>query len=103
MKIPISSYQKLFNSFLLKDFPNISAIEVSKPVFPFSVVGGIRVNFYMKKPENDGSEIVDCRYTMYLVKERIEELIKYMTDEKVVVDMYFYYDGALICQDMINW
>lgn len=101
MKIQLSSYQKLFDSFLLKDFPEIERIEVMEPDFPFSIIMGIKINFYLKPADQIGN-MVSYTHLLRKLKERIEELSAYM-GEKIVVDMHIYFEGERVAYDIINW
>ena len=101
MKIPYSSYEKLYSEVLLKDFPELERIEVVKPDFPFSIIMGIKVNLYLKPPEQIKS-MLSCKYLIGMFKGRVGELNKYF-GEKTVVDINVYYDGELLCHDILNW
>ena len=100
-KIPLSTYQKLYSEILLSEFPDIERLEVLKPNFPFSVLMGVKINFYIK-PADQIEGLFSCRYLIGMLKGRINELNKYMTS-KMVVDMNIYFEGELMCHDILNW
>ena len=105
-KIPLSTYQKLYSEILLSEFPDIERLEVLKPNFPFSVLMGVKINFYMKPADQivqrTPKGLFSCRYLIGMLKGRINELNKYMTS-KMVVDMNIYFEGELLCHDILNW
>lgn len=48
MQTPIASYQKIYDQFLIGEFPEIDYIEVKKPSFPFTIFSSIKCDVYLK-------------------------------------------------------
>ena len=98
MKYPIKSYEKLFNSVLLDEYPEIESIHVKNPSF-FSFHKGVIVNIHLKdydynKVEFDGvSPCVEFGKGILL---RMMELAKYL-GENSVPWINIYHNGKNIC------
>lgn len=95
MKFPISSYEKLLNNFLPKEFPEIDYIEVKKPsILELDV---LLVKVYLK-PADQQKGMISCVRLMQNIETRIKELSKYIGDGGLCsLDIYF--EGELLCHD----
>jgi hypothetical protein len=94
MKTPPSAYQKLFNSTLLIDFPEIDHISVANK-WVFGTILGVDV--YLKKPEEIKS-MVSAKHLLRRIEERISELNGYFGDGGVI-DINIYFEGELLFHD----
>lgn len=93
MKFPISSYEKLLNNFLLKEFLEIESIWVGKN----KVLDVLLVKVYLK-PANEQTGMISCVRLMQNIETRIKELSKYIGDGGLCsLDIYF--EGELLCHD----
>ena len=93
MKFPISSYEKLFNNFLPKEFAEIESIWVGKN----RVLNMLLVKVYLK-PADEQSGMISCVRLMQNIETRIKELSKYIGDGGLCsLDIYF--EGELLCHD----
>jgi hypothetical protein len=100
MNFPLSTYQKLYDSLILGNFSEISYLEVKPPSFPFPARSGFRVNFYLKTAKEIKS-MVSCDKLMRNLLERIIEL-NALVGRKALVDINIYFEGELLCHDMIR-
>lgn len=92
MKFPLSTYQKLFDSFLLEQFPEIQSIEVDKlgPII-------FTVKVYLK-PADEQTGMISCVRLMQNIETRMKELSKYIGSGGLCsLDIYF--EGVLLCHD----
>ena len=93
MKFPISSYEKLLNNFLPKEFSEIESIWVGKN----RVLNMLLVKVYLK-PANEQTGMISCVRLMQNIETRIKELSKYIGDGGLCsLDIYF--EGELLCHD----
>lgn len=93
MKFPISSYEKLLNNFLLKEFLEIESIWVGKN----KVLDVLLVKVYLK-PADEQTGMISCVRLMQNIETRIKELSKYIGDGGLCsLDIYF--EGELLCHD----
>ena len=93
MKFPTSSYEKLLNNFLPKEFSEIESIWVGKN----SVLNMLLVKVYLK-PANEQTGMISCVRLMQNIETRIKELSKYIGDGGLCsLDIYF--EGELLCHD----
>ena len=93
MKFPISSYEKLLNNFLPKEFPEIESIWVGKN----RLLNMLLVKVYLK-PANEQTGMMSCVRLMQNIETRIKELSKYIGDGGLCsLDIYF--EGKLLCHD----
>jgi len=93
MKFPISSYEKLLNNFLLKEFLEIESIWVGKN----KVLDVLLVKVYLK-PADQQKGMISCVRLMQNIETRIKELSKYIGDGGLCsLDIYF--EGELLCHD----
>ena len=88
MKYPITSYEKLFNSMLLNEYPEIESIRVKNPSF-FSFNKGVIVNVYLKDYDYEKYGIVPCVEFGKDILLKIRELVKYFGENSVPwINMY---------------
>jgi hypothetical protein len=88
MKYPITSYEKLFNSMLLNEYPEIESIRVKNPSF-FSFNKGVIVNVYLKDYDYEKYGIVPCVEFGKDILFKIRELVKYFGENSVPwINMY---------------
>ena len=93
MKIPPSSYQKLFDSILLEEFPEIDNIWVGKNW----ALGIITVKVYLK-PADEQTGMISCHHLMRKLMTRMTELSQYFGGGGVCsLDIYF--EDELLCHD----
>ena len=93
MKFPISSYEKLLNNFLPREFSEIESIWVGKN----RVLNMLLVKVYLK-PANEQTGMISCVRLMQNIETRIKELSKYIGDGGLCsLDIYF--EGELLCHD----
>ena len=93
MKFPISSYEKLLNNFLPKEFSEIESIWVGKN----KVLDVLLVKVYLK-PADEQTGMISCVRLMQNIETRIKELSKYIGDGGLCsLDIYF--EGELLCHD----
>ena len=95
MKIPPSSYQKLFDVILLEQFPEIEFIKVDKlgPII-------ISVKVYLK-PASEQKGMISCKYLMKNLETRMIELSKYFGGG-VLCTLDIYFEGELLCHDVFR-
>ena len=95
MKVPLSSYQKLFNSILLDEFPEIESIWLEKlgPVIIFAKV-------YLK-PAEEQTGMVSCKFLMNALTTRMSELSQYLGGG-VLCSLDIYFEGELLCHDVFK-
>ena len=95
MKYPIKSYEKLFNSVLLDEYPEIESIHVKNPSF-FSFHKGVIVNIHLKDYDYKKYGIVPCIEFGKGILPRLIELAKYF-GENSVPWIEIYHNGKNIC------
>jgi hypothetical protein len=100
MKTPLSSYQKIYDQFLIKEFPEIDHLVVRKPSFPFSIFSSIKCDVYLK-PADQIKSMVSCHFLLRKLQERTKELNKYLGDKRNV-EINIYFEGELLCHDVIT-
>ena len=100
MNFPLSTYQKLYDSLILGNFSEINYLEVKPPSFPFPVRSGFRVNFYLR-PAREIKSMISCDKLMRNLQDRILEL-NALVGRKALVDINIYFEGELLCHDMIR-
>ena len=95
MKFPLSTYQKLFDSFLLEQFPEIQSIEVDKlgPII-------FLVKVYLK-PADEQTGMISCNHLMRNLTERMKELSQYIGGG-VLCSLDIYFEGELLCHDIFR-
>ena len=101
MKLPVESYEKLYNSFLLDEYPIIERIQV-KPASVWKKIGDlgigaqIIIKVYLKKNSNIKYSI--CTSFGRELSHRINELNGYL-GPNISRDIKIYHDGKIICTD----
>jgi hypothetical protein len=94
VKYPAKSYEKLFNSVLLNEFPEIESIEVKHgSFFKFSELD---VKIHLKDYDYKKDGVVPCSV---LGKDITTKMI-YLTDyfgQRLVPDVKIYFQGKKIC------
>ena len=90
-------YEKLFNSILLMEFPEISSLEI-RSLRSITGVGGISVDFFLKS-EDEISSMVSCDQLSRRLAKRIEELAPYI-GPKMFFHINIHFEGEVLCQ---NW
>ena len=95
MKFPVSSYEKLLNNFLPKEFSEIESIEVKKPSI-FEWIMDVVVIVHLKDSKSGGN-IDSCHSFGKKVTPRIVELIKYF-GEGYYPDIVVYRGGRNVCK-----
>ena len=98
MKTPLSSYQKIYDQFLIKEFPEIDHLVVRKPSFPFSIFSSIKCDVYLK-PADQIESMVSCQFLLRKLQARTKDLNKYLGDKKNV-EINIYFEGELLCHDV---
>lgn len=99
MKTPIEAYNKLYNSFLLDDFPNIEKIYL-KPKSLLQKIGDLgigapfTVNIHLKEYNHKGIEA--CTAFGRKLEQRIFDLNNYF-GQAIGREIKIYYNGKLIC------
>ena len=95
MKFPISSYEKLLNNFLPKEFPEIDYIEVKKPSI-LEFILDVVVIVHLKDLRSGGS-IDSCDSFGKKITPRIVDLIEYF-GEGYYPDIVVYRGGRKVCK-----
>jgi hypothetical protein len=95
MKLPLSSYQKLFDSFLLNEFPEIQSIQVDKSG---PIIFIVRV--YLK-PAEEQTGMISCKFLMNALTKRMIELSQYLGGG-VLCSLDIYFEGELLCHDIFR-
>jgi hypothetical protein len=95
VKFPISSYEKLLNNFLPKEFSEIESIEVKKPSI-FEWIMDVVVIVHLKDSKSGGN-IDSCHSFGKKVTPRIVDLIKYF-GEGYYPDILVYRGGRNVCK-----
>lgn len=99
MKLPTDSYAKLYNSFLLDEFPNIESISL-KPVSIWKKIGDLGVgadfitNIHLKEYNHKGIEA--CTTFGKKLEKRIFELNGYL-GPAIGREIKIYHNGKLMC------
>jgi len=95
MKLPLSSYQKLFDSFLLDEFPEIQSISLNKsgPII-------IHAKVYLK-PADEQTGMISCNQLMRKLIERMKELSQYLGGG-FLCSLDIYFEGELLCHDVFK-
>lgn len=95
MKVPPSSYQKLFDSILIGEFPEIHSIEVDKLG---SIIFNVKV--YLK-PADEQTGMISCNHLMRNLTERMKELSQYIGGG-ILCSLDIYFEGELLCHDVFR-
>ena len=99
MSISTKPYQKLFDSILLSEFPEISSIEL-RSLSSVTGLSGISVDFFLKSADKIET-MVSCDQLSRRLAKRIEELNQYIGPR-----MFFYinihFEGENLCQNWIR-
>lgn len=95
MELQLVTYQKLFDSLLLKDFSEISSLEVLPTNDPLVRRPGFKLNIYLK-PANEIESLVSCNHLKKMIKKRISDLNKYI-GQYPWIDMRIYFEGEMLC------
>jgi hypothetical protein len=98
MKTPISSYQKIYDQFLIGEFPEIDHLVVKKPSFPFSIFSHVKCDVYLK-PADQIKSMVSCQKLLRQLHVRMKELNRYLGDVRNV-EINIYFEGELLCHDV---
>ena len=95
MKVPLSSYQKLFNSLLLDEFPEIQSIQFDKlgPIIFLCKV-------YLK-PADEQTGMISCVRLMQNIETRMKELSQYLGGG-VLCSLDIYFEGEILCHDVFK-
>lgn len=94
MKFPISSYEKLLNHFLPKEFPEIEFIEVKNTsIFEFVMDAVVKIHL---KDHKSGGSIDSCHSFGKKVPPRVVDLMKYF-GEGYYPDILVYRGGKKVC------
>lgn len=95
MKLPLSSYQKLFDSFLLDEFPEIQSISFDKsgPII-------IHAKVYLK-PADEQTGMISCVRLMQNIETRMKELSRYLGGG-ILCSLDIYFEGEILCHDVFR-
>ena len=93
MKFPISSYEKLLNNFLLKEFLEIESIWLGKN----RVLNMLLVKVYLK-PADEQTGMISCVRLMQNIETRMKELSQYLGGG-ILCSLDIYFEGELLCHD----
>ena len=98
MQTPIASYQKIYDQFLIGEFPEIDYIEVKKPSFPFTIFSSIKCDVYLK-PADQIESMVSCQHLLRQLQRRMKELNRYLGDRRNI-EVNIYFEGELLSHDV---
>lgn len=94
MKFPISSYEKLLNHFLPKEFTAIDFVEVKKTSHFLTLY----VDIHLKNSESEG-KIDSCYIFGNKIRPRIIELSKFFAENYLPV-IVVHRNGRKVCEEI---
>lgn len=101
MTLPLSSYQKIFDSFILGSFPDIKYLEVNSLPHLYHPKAGIQVIFYLR-PLNELTSSLSCNELLEVLRVEVGELLKYL-GSKIMVDMSIYSGEQFLCRNLFGY